>query len=52
MEPGGSRNWVQTLFSNPSAPATPFFAKSAGQALIAAAGTTPSYQDLGDVSSG
>jgi hypothetical protein len=52
MEPGGSRNWVQTLFSNPSAPNSPFFAKSAGQALIAAAGTTPSYADLGDVWSG
>jgi ABC-type phosphate transport system substrate-binding protein len=52
MEPGGSRNWVQTLFSNPSAPTSPFFAKSSGQALIAAAGTTPSYSDLGNVSSG
>jgi hypothetical protein len=52
MEPGGSRNWVQTLFSNPSAPNSPFFAKSAGQALIAAAGTTPAYADLGNVSFG
>jgi ABC-type phosphate transport system substrate-binding protein len=52
MEPGGSRNWVQTLFSNPSAPTSPFFAKSAGKALVAAAGATPLYNDLGDVSSG
>jgi len=51
MEPGGSRNWVQTLFSNPSAPTSPFVAKSAGKALIASSGVTPNYQDLGDVSS-
>lgn len=52
MEPGGSRNWVQTLFSNPSAPTTPFFAKSTGKALVAAAGTTAVYNDLGNKSSG
>jgi ABC-type phosphate transport system substrate-binding protein len=52
FEPGGSRNWVQTLFSNPTAPTTPFVAKSAGKALIAASGVTPVYNDLGDVSSG
>jgi len=52
MEPGGSKNWVQTLFSNPSAPTTPFFAKSTGKALVAAAGTTAVYNDLGNVSSG
>ncbi len=51
MEPSGSRNWVQTLFSNPGG-TTPFFAKSAGQALITAAGLTADYVDLGDVSSG
>jgi ABC-type phosphate transport system substrate-binding protein len=51
MEPGGSLNWVQALFSNPGG-ANPFFAKAAGQALIAAAGTTPNYVDLGNVSSG
>jgi ABC-type phosphate transport system substrate-binding protein len=50
MEPGGSRNWVQTLFS--STGAAPFFAKSSGKALVAAAGTTPVYNDLGNVSSG
>jgi hypothetical protein len=31
MEPGGSRNWVHTLFSNPSAPASLFFAKASGR---------------------
>lgn len=51
MEPGGSRNWVQTLFSYPGG-TTPFVAKGGGQALIAAAGITPDYADLGDVSSG
>ena len=51
FEPGGTRNWVQTLFSNPGG-STPFVAKSAGQALIAASGVTPNYVDLGDVSSG
>ncbi len=50
FEPGGSRNWVNTLFSNPGGVA-PFFAKSAGQALIAASGVTPLYDDLGDVHS-
>ena len=51
MEPGGSRNWVQTLFSNPGGTGSPFVAKSSGQALIAASGVTPDYDDLGDVSS-
>jgi ABC-type phosphate transport system substrate-binding protein len=51
MEPGGSRNWVKTLFSN-SGGTTPFFGNSSGQALIAAAGVTPFYDDLGNVSNG
>jgi ABC-type phosphate transport system substrate-binding protein len=51
MEPGGSLNWVKTLFSNTGG-ATPYFAKPAGQTLIAAAGTTPHYVDLGNVSNG
>lgn len=50
FEPGGSRNWVNTLFSNPGG-TTPFFGKSAGQALIAASGVTPDYVDLGNVAS-
>lgn len=52
MEPGGSKNWVQTLFSNPSAPTSPFFAKSAGKALVTASGATAVYNDLGNVNSG
>jgi hypothetical protein len=51
FEPGGSRNWVQTLFSNPGG-STPLVAKTSGQALIAASGATPAYVDLGDASSG
>lgn len=47
IEPGGTKNWVQTLFSSSSG--TPFFAKAQGQALLAAAGITPHYDDLGDV---
>jgi hypothetical protein len=51
FEPGSSLNWVQSLFSNPSSPGSPWFAKATGQALIAAAGVTPHYADLGDVHS-
>jgi ABC-type phosphate transport system substrate-binding protein len=51
FEPGGSKNWVETLFSDPAAPTTPLVAKSSGQALIAASGVTPVYDDLGDVAS-
>ena len=49
-QPGSTKNWVQTLFSDPSG--SPFFKKSAGQALLDAAGITPAYSDLGNVSSG
>ena len=51
LEPGGTKNWVQSLFSNPSAPATPFFARSTGEALVNASGVTWNYNDLGDVHS-
>ena len=51
FEPGGSKNWVKTLFSDPAAPTTPLVAKASGQALIQASGVTPDYDDLGDVSS-
>ena len=50
-QPGSSQNWVQALFSDPSGP-PPFFATPAGKALVAAAGATANYQDLGDVSNG
>ena len=51
FEPGGTRNWIQTLFSNPTG-TTPLVASAAGQALIASAGKTPNYNDLGNVSAG
>lgn len=49
-QPGSSENWVQTLFSNINS--TPWVDQTAGQADIAAAGTTPNYVDLGNASSG
>ena len=49
-QPGSTKNWVQSVFSDPAG--TPFFKKSAGLALLAAAGITPAYSDLGNVSSG
>ena len=49
-QPGSTKNWVQTLFSDPNG--TPFFKKPAGQALVAAAGGIPGYNDLGNVSAG
>ncbi len=51
FEPGGTKNWVQTLFSN-SGGSAPLVASGIGQSLIAASGVTPNYQDLGDVSAG
>ncbi|MEY2424781.1 MAG: hypothetical protein QOI61_353 [Actinomycetota bacterium] len=49
-QPGSTKNWVRTLFSDPNG--TPFFKKSAGQALVAASGAIPGYQDLGNASAG
>ena len=40
---GGTKNWVQTLFSGP----TSWVARGANNPLIASAGLTPSYSDLG-----
>jgi hypothetical protein len=51
FQPGGTLNWVQTLFSNPGG-TKPFFDRPTGEALVQAAGTTPAYADLNDVSSG
>jgi ABC-type phosphate transport system substrate-binding protein len=49
-QPGSTRTWIQELFANPSNPTNkPFIATAAGQALLAAAGITPNYQDLGVV---
>lgn len=44
---GGTKNWVKTLFSG----TTSWIARSANAPLIAAAGITPAYSDLGIVSS-
>jgi ABC-type phosphate transport system substrate-binding protein len=49
---GTTKNWVQVLLSNPAAPTTPWLAKNGTKALIASAGATPNYQDLGNVSAG
>jgi hypothetical protein len=49
---GTTKNWVQALLSNPAAPTTPWLAKNGTKALIASAGATPNYQDLGNVSAG
>lgn len=51
FQPGGTLNWIQTLFSNPGG-TKPFFDRATGEALVQAAGTTPAYDDLGDASSG
>jgi ABC-type phosphate transport system substrate-binding protein len=45
FQPGGTKNWVNTLFASPSG--TPFFKSGAGQALLTAAGVTPAYHDYG-----
>jgi len=52
FEPGSSLNWVQALFSNPSSPTNPWYARTSTHALLTAAGITPNYQDLGNASSG
>jgi ABC-type phosphate transport system substrate-binding protein len=46
FQAGSAKNWVNTLFAAPSG--TPYFKGSAGSALIAAAGATPSYADKGN----
>ena len=52
IEPGGTLNWIQTLFSNPGGDTQPLVQTAAGQALIAASGVTPLYNDLGNTSAG
>lgn len=46
IEPGGTLNWAKALFSDNGGPA-PFFAKASTQVLLANAGVTGTYQDLG-----
>ena len=53
IQPGSTLNWIQYLFAKTSGQTwTPFFDQPGGQALLAAAGVTPAYSDLGDVSNG
>jgi ABC-type phosphate transport system substrate-binding protein len=49
FQPGSSKNFVASLFANNPAS---FFKSAPGQAAIAAAGATPLFADLGNVSSG
>jgi ABC-type phosphate transport system substrate-binding protein len=46
FQPGGTKNWVQTLFSNAGG-TTPFVNTTAGKADIASGGATPNYVDCG-----
>jgi ABC-type phosphate transport system substrate-binding protein len=48
LEPGGTRNWAKTLFSDSVGP-KPYFELGSTQTLLAASGVTPDYVDLGDV---
>jgi ABC-type phosphate transport system substrate-binding protein len=48
---GTTLNWVQALLSDPSSPTTAYLDKHSTQALIAAGGATPLYNDLGNVHS-
>jgi ABC-type phosphate transport system substrate-binding protein len=50
FQPGSTKNWIQALFSDPAG--SPFFKRASGQALVAAAGAIPGYNDLGNVSAG
>lgn len=49
-QPGGTLNWVQTLFYNPGG--TPWVESSEAQAILTAEGVTPDYVDLGQTTSG
>ncbi|MFL6160427.1 MAG: hypothetical protein ACJ72D_30425 [Marmoricola sp.] len=52
-QPGGTLNWVQTLFSNPgTGKPAPFVNTGPGQSLLTDAGITPAYSDLGDATNG
>ena len=50
-QPGSTLNWVQALFSDPTGP-EPYLASAPAQTLLTAAGLTPKYDDLGNVTSG
>jgi hypothetical protein len=46
IEPGGTQNWAEALFSNSSGPPA-VFSRASTQTLLADAGVTPAYDDLG-----
>jgi hypothetical protein len=46
FQPGGTENWVETLFSNPGGAVEPYV-ESIGQPLITSAGVTATYNDYG-----
>lgn len=46
-QPGSTLNWVRTLFYNPGSDVLPFVRTPAGQALVTAAGQTPTYRVYG-----
>jgi ABC-type phosphate transport system substrate-binding protein len=50
-QPGGTLNWVQTLFFNPSGP-KPYVDSAPGKALIGQAGVTATYLDRGNDTAG
>jgi ABC-type phosphate transport system substrate-binding protein len=47
-QPGSTLNWVRALFYNPGGSVTPYFQTAAGQALIAASGSTATFADFGN----
>lgn len=46
-QPGGTLNWVQTLFFHPG-PVKPYVDSAPGKALLQAAGITPAFLDRGN----
>lgn len=46
-QPGGTLNWVRTLFFNPGI-VKPYVDTAPGKALLTAAGITPAFQDRGN----
>jgi ABC-type phosphate transport system substrate-binding protein len=50
-QPGGTLNWVQTLFFNPTGP-KPYVDTAAGKSLLSSAGVNPTYLDFGNQTAG
>jgi len=47
LQPGGTLNWVNALFSDPGNPTQAWFDTAEGQTLIDDSGVTATYDDLG-----